>query len=217
MEIDTPTTAPLMSAHAVEEPSMAAREAGKGAIDRVFNLDEYLSQNPPAAPQQSSTSHQPLPRAVGARSSRHTILLHEKYQALAIPQPVFSFSGGSELGWAGKVVFLDEEVHEGGPFNSKQEAKEALSKRALAVLERLEREGKVARPEKGKRQKVAVQEVVEKEKEKKEQGPNYVGQLLGMLSRSRFSGLAIPSPTNGDVGSHPSVLPTTNHTCPKLN
>jgi hypothetical protein len=68
-------------------------------------------------------------------------------------------------------------------YNSKQEAKEAISERALEVLEVLENEGRVRKADKARKKSVgghcAQQQQV---KEEKEPGENYVGQLLGMFA-----------------------------------
>lgn len=176
MEVDTRTTpTPL--------------DAGSGAL----SLDDYLNAHPPPAPRTSSkpppqpraaksaASSTPTPiapRAVGARSSKHTIKLHEKYQALGIPQPKFIFQGSSVEGWWGKVVFPsilkanrsseDDEnltlppqatLHDNGDVSlsdenscpSKQEVKEKLSEGALTILEELETKGKVGKKPKQKK------------------------------------------------------------------
>lgn len=182
-------------------------------LDGVISIDDFLNQNrdaheaqklvketrqpaPPPSKKPKPTNQKPSPLtpvAVGARSSRHTILLHEKYQALGIPQPLFTYGGSGETGWTVSISFpgLDDaeelqglEFDEERRFNSKQEAKEALSQKALAVLEELEKEGRVKKGGKGKKKKVEAEgeeEVVEKGNEEKEKGPgeNYVGKLLG--------------------------------------
>ncbi|KAI4610343.1 hypothetical protein J4E80_008107 [Alternaria sp. BMP 0032] len=182
-------------------------------LDGVISMDDFMIQNKDAHEAQKlvketkqSTSAPPskkpktpngkatplVPVAVGARSSRHTILLHEKYQALGIPQPLFTYGGGSETGWTVSVSFpgLDDaeelqglKFEEERKFNSKQEAKEAMSQKALGVLEELEKEGRVKKGGKGKKKKGGSEgegKTVEKEKEEKEKGPgeNYVGKLL---------------------------------------
>ncbi|KAF1944673.1 hypothetical protein EJ02DRAFT_340315 [Clathrospora elynae] len=139
---------------------------------------------PPSKKFKTDENSVPLtPFAIGARSSMHTIRLHEKYQALGIPQPLFTYGGSGMEGWTVTVSFpgLDAKelqgISEEKKFNSKQEAKEALSKRALEILEELENEGKVKKAEKGS-------------------GPNYVGQLLE-FQRSTAS----PQPTYNDYQS----------------
>jgi hypothetical protein len=89
------------------------------------------------------------PVAIGARSSKSTIALHEKYQALGIPQPLFTYEGSSDRGWHGTVSFpgLDadelQDIKDDTVHSNKQEVKEGLSEKALAILSRLENEGKV--------------------------------------------------------------------------
>lgn len=211
MEIDTPTQpASLSSTHATHD-AMLTTEKPDDPLSKVLSLDEYVAthqgiyeaeaaaraaaKRPQSRTANSSTPNTPVPVAIGARSSRHTILLHEKYQALAISQPKFIYSGNQEQGWNAKIQFPgleelvrdvigEEEVEEKAFFNSKPEAKEAASKRALEVLECLEREGKVSEPTKEMKKARAAAAVgdgglsIPIEKQKKP-GPNYIGQLLG--------------------------------------
>lgn len=171
-------------------------------IDNVFTLNDFIanmqadgdssreaSQQPPAKKPKmnadfnsNASATLPQPVAVSARSSKYTILLHEKYQALGIPQPVFSFGGDTVFGWSVELSFPGLEgaeelqgLTEEGMFASKQEAKEAVSKRALGELEDLERAGRIVRPEKSKPEKSKSQQLPVSE----EEGVNYVGQLLG--------------------------------------
>lgn len=167
----------------------------------VFKLDDFLKAEkhardaanasaiatPPPKKGKPSQNVAPLvPVAIGARSSKHTILLHDKYQKLGIPQPVFMYGGGGDIGWTVEVNFPGlkagelQGIKEKGRFNSKQEAKEASSKTALKILERLESEGKVKKVEKSKRKSVSAAVPAQQGKVEKEPGPNYVGQLLGM-------------------------------------
>jgi hypothetical protein len=206
MEVDTPTLLPTSF-----EGAHAKDMSERTPLEGVLNMDDFLSQNkdaheaqklaqvtkqtpfgPPSKKTKTNDNATPLvPVAVGARSSRHTILLHEKYQALGIAQPLFTYGGGSETGWSVSVSFpgLDdvEELQglsEERKFNSKQEAKEAMSEKALAVLEELEKEGKVKKGGKSKKKKSAGEQVVQPVKEEKGPGENYVGQLLGMFDSS---------------------------------
>lgn len=196
MEVNFPTQpTQLVSTHAEGDATMTAPMEG------VYSLDDFLAAHqadhdthvaardttkaPPAKkPKTSNNSSPPQPVAVGARSSKHTILLHEKYQALAIPQPVFTYGGDSVTRFTVQVSFPGlanaEELQglkEEGRFNSKQEAKEAMSKTALSVLEDLERTGRVTKAGKAKKPKGEPANHAPKEKE--EPGENYVGQLLG--------------------------------------
>lgn len=196
MEVDYPTQPTTLAlAHARDDATITA------PLDGVYSLDDYLSTHqvdfdaqiaaretsgmPPAKKAKTSTNSTPLqPVAVSARTSKYTILLHEKYQALAIPQPVFTFSGNSVTRWAVEVSFPGlanaEELQglkEEGRFNSKQEAKEAASRTALAILEELEQAGRVTRA--GKAKKPKGEPVYHLPKEKEEPSENFVGQLLG--------------------------------------
>ncbi|KAI4915992.1 hypothetical protein J4E90_004438 [Alternaria incomplexa] len=209
MEVDTSTPLPNSFGGAHAEPMDASTP-----LEGVISMDDFMIQNkhtheaqkhvketkqsappPSKKPKTPNGKATPLvPVAVGARSSRHTILLHEKYQALGIPQPLFIYGGGSETGWTVSVSFpgLDDaeelqglKFEEERKFNSKQEAKEAMSQKALGVLEELEREGRVKKGGKGKKKKGGIEgegKAVEKGKEEKEKekgpGENYVGKLL---------------------------------------
>jgi hypothetical protein len=204
MEVDTTTQAPAFGSAHIDETMTS-----NTPIDGVFKMDDFLNQHkdahraqmlareakraaaasPPSKKTKKNENNAPLtPVAVGARSSRHTILLHEKYQALGIPQPLFTYGGGSDSGWTVSVSFpgLDDAdelqgLSEQKRFNSKQEAKEAISQKALAVLEDLEKEGRIRKAEKGKKKMNSGGQVVQQVKEEKEPGENYVGQLLGTL------------------------------------
>ena len=131
-------------------------------IDGVFSMGEFMSgfEAEHAAVKAARSAAAALkapgisigPVAVGARSSKNTISLHEKCQALGIPQPLFEFGGSSDRGWNGKVSFSDLEdavdlqgIKDEQLYSSKQEAKERLSERALAIMERLEKDGRVKR------------------------------------------------------------------------
>ena len=212
MQVDTttPPPPPTMFAASTE----AVRNDGVGnAGGSIFTMDEFLHMNedarraqllareakaaaaaaPPSSKRMKPSSPTPLtPVAVGARSSKYTILLHEKLQALGIAQPVFTYGGGSLGGWSASVRFpglegADElqDLSIERNFNSKQEAKEAVSEKALVMLEELEREGRVKGDRKRKKSlggggnAAAAVDAVDKE----DRGPveNYVGQLLGML------------------------------------
>ncbi|KAF2713575.1 hypothetical protein K504DRAFT_462088 [Pleomassaria siparia CBS 279.74] len=123
----------------------------------------------------ANSSLPPLPVAIGARSSKHTILLHEKYQSLGIGGPEFVYEGDSSWGWKVKTTYLGEILDGGSVFTSKQEAKEALSEKVLKVVLLAEEEGRVKKPEKRSRERANIEQ---KEKERKEAGVNWSGQLL---------------------------------------
>jgi hypothetical protein len=133
-------------------------------------MDEFLSdfgaEHAAAKVAKSATAAMKLPAgltAVGARSSKNTIAIHAKYQALGIQQPQFTFDGGAnDEGWTAQVSFTGLEdvdelqcIKDDRRFPSKQEAKEALSERALALLEKAEKEGKVKKVEVGGAKKVS--------------------------------------------------------------
>jgi hypothetical protein len=204
MEVDAPTQPPTLGSAHVEDPMSSSTP-----LDGVFKIDDFLNKHkdahqaqmlareakhaptagPPSKKTKGNENVAPLkPVAVGARSSKHTILLHEKCQALGIPQPLFNYGGGSETGWSVSVSFpgLDDAdelqgLSEEKRFNSKQEAKEAMSQKTLAVLEELEKQGRVQKGGKSKNKKDAGGQVVQQVKEEKVPGVNYVGQLIGML------------------------------------
>jgi hypothetical protein len=174
MELNHPA-APLHSA-----------DVGTGGL-AVFSMDEYMAMHEPAIkaeqeqaaasklPAQKNMSSSslpgavPVPVAVGARSSTHTILLNDKGQKLGIERPEFVYKGDSAGGWRVSTSFLGHEFGPVGPFSTKQQAKEALSEKVLEVLLEMEKEGKF---EKG----VNVHETA------KEQVTNWSGQLLGTSS-----------------------------------
>ena len=231
MEVDTPTPLPYSFGGAHAEAMDASTP-----LDGVISMDDFMKKNKDAHEAQKlvketkqSTSAPPLkkartpngkatplvPVAVGARSSRHTILLHEKYQALGIPQPLFTYGGGSETGWTVSVSFpgLDDaeelqglKFEEERKFNSKQEAKEAMSQKALGVLEDLEREGRVKKGGKGKKKKGVDEgegKAVQPVEEEKGPGENYVGKLLGMFFLF-FSSMCYPKAHVSTVEMHTS-------------
>ena len=224
MQVDTPAPPappPTMLAASTE----ARGNDGVGnAGGSIFTMDEFLHMNedarraqllareakavagPPASKKMKTNNPTPLtPVAVGARSSKHTILLHEKYQALGIAQPVFTYGGGSLEGWSVSVKFPGLEGADElqglsieRKYNSKQEAKEAVSEKALATLEELEREGRVKGDRKRKKSLAgnAVAGLDATGKEDDEPVQNYVGQLLGMffLSLIFFSSFPAMAP-----------------------
>lgn len=112
------------------------------------------------------------------RTSKHRVALHDKCQKGGFPQPSYEYTGNEQKGWSAEITFpgleLDElNIKEDTRFLNKQEAREAVSKRALEALEIAEQEGKLERF--GRAKGPAKQAP----KEKEEPGPNYVGQLLG--------------------------------------
>lgn len=157
-----------------------AMQAAKNIAPKPTMLATPAAKKLKIAPDAKSLT----PVAVGARTSKYTILLHETYQALGLPPPSFAYSGGSSQGWTVELSFpsLDIEALQGlkedGFFNSKQEAKEAISKTALAIVEQMQAEGKIRKSGKERRAERGEQQ----EKVMKEPGPNYVGQLLGTSS-----------------------------------
>lgn len=173
----------------------------------VYRLEDFLArhkaeqdarqqatlaaQNIPAEPTQFTSSGTDAARAstdatslapvaVGARSSKHIILLNDKCQALGLPFPSFEYTSVGVSVTAVELSFPVEGfeelqgVREEGIFNSKQQAKEAACKKVLAILEQLQEQGRVGVRKKNKDSGVGVepQKVVGKNV------PNYVGQLL---------------------------------------
>lgn len=208
MEIDSPSQpSPLPSAHAGES-------AVTVPMNGVMSLDDFLSANqedhdayvaardeakaPPAKRSKTKSSTPIQPVVVGARSSKHTILLHDLHQKLAIPQPVFTYRGDGVTKFTVEVSFpglADAEelqgLKENGRFNSKQEAKEASSKSALAILERLVEEGRVTKA--GKAKKPKGESTQQQPKENEEPDENFVGRLLGTYRPlSRIQPMLIP-------------------------
>jgi hypothetical protein len=172
----------------------------------VYGVDEYLSKfqaehkdhiaargaakSPAAKKMQLGENTAPEPVAIGAKSSKHTILLNDMHQALCLPQPHFTFGGSGDSGWTAEVSFvgldIDELQHiqEPGHFGSKQEAKEATSRRALSILDALQDEGRIKPPVKGKKKMSQIEGDSVQQHLKQDQQPveNYIGQLLGMSS-----------------------------------
>ncbi|KAJ4399329.1 hypothetical protein N0V91_009518 [Didymella pomorum] len=208
-------------------PSMvASAHAGDAAVTipmaGVMSLDDFLSANQedhdaflaarkeanrPAKKSKTKSSTPVQPVAVGARSSKHTILLHEQYQALAIPQPVFTYQGDGVTKFSVEVSFPGlanaEELQglkEEGRFNSKQEAKEAASKSALAILERLVEEGRITKAGKAKKPKGEPAQQQPKEEDPWE---NFVGQLLEF---QRATGAPQPNYTDYQLGTRWACL-----------
>lgn len=199
MEIDTPTQPPVF-APAHDEQKTTARVTPPTGI---FSMEEFMKQHqekhqaqreamrstPPAKKAKTSENAPPVPVAVGARSSKYTILLHEKYQGLNIPQPLFTYEGGSSSGWTVSVSFPGLEnaeelqgIHDSRQYNSKQEAKEAVSQKAFAILEELEKEGRVRKTAKARKKIDEGAQVVERQQPEE----NYVGKLLGMSRLDPF-------------------------------
>lgn len=186
-------------------PSAHAGDAVTVPMDGVMSLDDFLSANQedhdafmaareeasaPLAKKSKTKSSIPVQAiAVGARSSQHTVRLHDLHQKLAIPQPVFTYIGNSVTKFTVEISFpgladADElqGLKEEGRFNSKQEAKEASCKSALPILERLVEEGRITNA--GKAKKPSSDPAHQQPSEKEEPGENFVGQLLGMHRQS---------------------------------
>lgn len=145
----------LPTAHAGHDTAAAATK-----IEGVFSMEEFergfKAQH--AANKAAKSSPAPGPKlgaapvALGARSSKNTQDLNDKYQKLGIPQPVFKLEGGSDRGWKGEVSFpgLQEDlqgIKDDMVYSSKQQAKEELSGLAMVILERLEKEGMIKKVE----------------------------------------------------------------------
>ncbi|KAH7080048.1 hypothetical protein BKA63DRAFT_233940 [Paraphoma chrysanthemicola] len=116
----------------------------------IYDIDDFFAARADhrlAQPEDANTTlpvNKPI--ALGARSSKYTIALHEKYQSLRIAQPNFTFWGSSDFGWEGEVSVpgLDDSlqgIRDGKRYASKQEAKERVSEQALEILTHLEASG----------------------------------------------------------------------------
>ncbi|KAF1923663.1 uncharacterized protein M421DRAFT_425555 [Didymella exigua CBS 183.55] len=189
--------------HGAHPSTVSSAHIGYDAVTEpvggVMTIDDFLSANQedhdafmaarekanalPTKKSKTKSSTPVQPVAVGTRSSEHTVRLHDLYQKLAIPQPVFMYEGDSITKFTVEISFPGlanaEELQglkEEGRFNSKQEAKEASSKSALAILERLVEEGRVTNA--GKTKKPKGESAQQLPKEKEEPGENFVGQLL---------------------------------------
>ena len=112
MQVDMPV---------LSDPLASMRAAQEVQSHRIYKMEDYMAQqleehNPceadtgnSLAGKNSNTDEDlaPLkPIAIGARSSKHTILLNNKYQALGISQPIFSYEGASDSGWTVAVLSL---------------------------------------------------------------------------------------------------------------
>lgn len=134
------------------------------ALEGFYSMDEFMAKvNAENAARNAATNTQPNPSnanrvtpqpgqgpvAVGARTSKYTVALHEKYQALGLQEPFFDYRGGSAYGWTGTLSFpgLDVDELQGikvdKVYSGKQAVKEALSELALPILTRLVDEGVV--------------------------------------------------------------------------
>jgi hypothetical protein len=198
-------------------------------LDNVFSMDEYMRgfEAEYAAAKAARSASAGLkkapgkanvtiptpgsgPVAISARSSMHTIALHEKYQALGIPQPTFKFEGSSDRGWSGELSFpgLDVEELQGIKdetiYTGKQQAKEALSERGLEILLRLEKEGRVKKASASARARTSKYAVALHDKHQKLGIPPpffaYTGSTdVGWIAQVSFPGLwvhEVPSMQN---------------------
>ncbi|KAJ4357593.1 uncharacterized protein N0V89_002169 [Didymosphaeria variabile] len=158
-------------------PCVPAFSGPSNMPGQILSIEEFRALRQNSTPTATDALEAPQPRALAPRSSRYTIELHEKYQAYGIPRPDFVFSGDSVVGFCVRTDFLGRELRVDGSCGSKQEAKETLSEICMGVIDELEREGKLERAPKAKKQKTQTtqQEVVKKEKEIV---VNYIGQLL---------------------------------------
>jgi hypothetical protein len=147
---------------------------------KMANIANSLNPNNAAYNAASNASRSgatPVPVAIGAKSSKYTVLLNEKYQAYGIERPEFVFEGDTVRGWCVRTCFRGQNFGPLGPFSSKQQGKEALSKKVLQVLLAMEKEGRF---EKGTKEQKEVKVQEKADKKAKEAGPNWVGLLLGM-------------------------------------
>ncbi|KAH7390979.1 hypothetical protein DE146DRAFT_767142 [Phaeosphaeria sp. MPI-PUGE-AT-0046c] len=141
-------------------------------LDGVFSMDEYMAkfnaekaarETATGVPQKPGKASKVVPQpgqgpvAVGARTSKYTVALHEKYQALGLPPPSFDYRGSSDYGWTGTISFpgLDapelQGIKDEKVYSGKQAVKEALSERALPILNQLVEAGVVKKMDAGTR------------------------------------------------------------------
>lgn len=161
----------------------------------VLSLEEFLKaaqQNEEASPASTPTIEPTLaPKPVSTRTSKYTILLHEKFQYYDLDAPDFVYRGTSSGGWAGTLEYLGEMHEEAGPLPSKQHVKEALSEKAVRTIERKEEDGELVKPfKRNKRKKKGGEAGAEANAGpiKDEPFVNYTGQLLGKcLSHESFT------------------------------
>ncbi|KAL6706379.1 hypothetical protein ACN47E_005485 [Coniothyrium glycines] len=169
----------------------------------IFKLDDYLATNKdiqeasqrakeaarPPQPKKMKTVQTPAsltPVSIGAHSSRNTVALNDRYQALGIAQPHFTFQGRSDLGWTVNIQFPGLEhipelqnLPSQGKFNSKAEAKEAMSRTALELLNTLEQSGTITPTSKSKKHALeAASSEQQAGQPPKEPPENYIGQLI---------------------------------------
>jgi hypothetical protein len=156
MEIDRAVLTELSKDEVVQAPRldgvfsmedfMGDYEANRAALKAEKSASNAFKRS---APSKSTPKPAPGPIAIGARSSKYTILLHNKYQALGIPQPNFDIRESGDQVWSGEVSFPGstpaelQGIKDENVFNSKAEAKEALSEKAYEILTQLEKQGRV--------------------------------------------------------------------------
>lgn len=203
MEVDTMTALSPMGDDAISGTK----------LDGICSMDEFMAdfsaenatrESATVVKQQSSkktkVASQPGqgPVAVGARTSKHTIALHEKYQALGLPVPSFDYSGSSDHGWTGTVSFpgLDASELQGIKiekiFPGKQEVKEALSERALTILTRLVDEGVVTKITAETRSKSSKYKVALHDKHQKLGLPQPFFECMGSSEQGWIATLSFP-------------------------
>ncbi|KAF2493911.1 hypothetical protein BU16DRAFT_619117 [Lophium mytilinum] len=195
MEVATPL-ASQNSTHA--PPSTDQTRSLPGApsvLQNLLSIDEFEKQHEAAvaaakAQAQSTPTPQPIP--ISTRSSANTQLFVQRCQALAIPQPIFSFNGDASLpSWNCTLT-----LHAAGsphsltttsPFTSKKEAKEAASTLGLALLSSLEASGTLSTPSKTKKRTPTPTPITITPEEPQE---NFTGILMEFCQASK-----IPVPT----------------------
>jgi hypothetical protein len=185
MEIDRAVLTELSKDEVVQAPRldgvfsmedfMGDYEANRAALKAEKSASNAFKRS---APSKSTPKPAPGPIAIGARSSKYKVAVHDKCQKLGIPNAFYEATGDAGSGFSGVVSFpgsnLDElNFKDEARYPSKTEAYEAVSKFAFEALEKAEQEGRLARF--GRVKGPAHQTP----KEKEEPGPNYVGQLLG--------------------------------------
>jgi hypothetical protein len=229
MVVDVDSEVMMSSTHAEDDIVPATQ------LDNVFSMDDYMRdfEAEHTASKAAKSANAGLkkspgkaniiiptpgtgPVAISARSSKHIIALHDKYQALGIPQPTFKFEGGSDRGWSGEISFpsLDVEELQGikdeTVYTGKQQAKEALSERALEILLRLEKEGRVTKASPSTRARTSKHAVALHDKHQKLGIPQpffaYTGSTdAGWIAEVSFPGLWVHEvPSMRNKRSYPS-------------
>ncbi|KAF2661890.1 hypothetical protein K491DRAFT_686867 [Lophiostoma macrostomum CBS 122681] len=186
MEVERATVPPPPALQGLSHGQHAADSvSNNAALGQISSVDDYLAQPMPVS---TSSNSGPKAIATGIRSSANIMAVNEKYQLLALPRPDFIYDGSTFGGWSVKTSFLGHDLQEAGPYANKQEAKDVLSGRVLAIITALESEGKLQKSGKSKKKTNGVGSDYNLQSEKdQDQGPqeNFIGQLLEFQNSTR--------------------------------